>query len=442
MPAAMPCKTQGVTHRKLVALLVLEWQNTHELLRPMNLRESVWKDLFTSVTKIILQEKEWIHWTTTILCTNLFLCFEQWKIPDATAAVVKEWEELEKYQHGSWQNYRNKKEVIAEATHEGKTVHFASLIDVRHLKNSELEPQFQKYKGRSSCTPRWHCSGSFAVFTEQGSSASQVTAAKAMDIISRLPGCARQGADAVSAYTQVKMENALTLLKIPKSECPDIWIRLPQHKWPRSWSSMEDPVEICVVIFWQDCFVEGNSRKFFLEHGWEKVPNWECLFVHRERTILIRVCGRYKSSWKETKHWPNVESTHERSWYGTTNNILWPCLFGLRSMRMSNKQRYFGQQKYVWIQKSQLELQKATLFRETWREHFLMVLWHGRSCKERSAWKDFSNRRTKQLDSYTKSQHHTLTTTNSRKKKWDLSENWQRFARKIVFKMLIFGAYW
>ena len=73
-------------------------------------------------------------------------------------------------------------------------------------------------------------SGSYAVFTEQGSSASQMTAAKVMDIISRLPGCAGQAADAVSAYTQVKMEDAPTQLKIPQSECPDIWIRLPKHK--------------------------------------------------------------------------------------------------------------------------------------------------------------------------------------------------------------------
>ena len=41
--------------------------------------------------------------------------------------------------------------------------------------------------------------GSYAEFKEQGSSASQMTAAKAMDIISRLPGCAGQAADAVSA---------------------------------------------------------------------------------------------------------------------------------------------------------------------------------------------------------------------------------------------------
>ena len=84
-------------------------------------------------------------------------------------------------------------------------------------------------------------SGSYAVFTEQGSSASQVTAAKIMDIISRLPGCDGQAADAVSAYTQVKVEGAHKLLKIPKSECPDIWIRLPRHKWPKSWSSMGRP---------------------------------------------------------------------------------------------------------------------------------------------------------------------------------------------------------
>ena len=42
-----------------------------------------------------------------------------------------------------------------------------------------------------------------------------------MDIISRLPGCAGQAADAVSAETQVKMEDAPKLLKKPKSECPD-----------------------------------------------------------------------------------------------------------------------------------------------------------------------------------------------------------------------------
>ena len=105
-------------------------------------------------------------------------------------------------------------------TSAGATVHFASLMDICHLKNAELEAKHQKYKGRVVLRGDIvkDNSGSYAVFTEQGSSAAQMTAAKIMDIISRLPGCDGQAADAVSAYTQVKMEDAHKLLKIPKSE--------------------------------------------------------------------------------------------------------------------------------------------------------------------------------------------------------------------------------
>ena len=59
-------------------------------------------------------------------------------------------------------------------------------------------------------------SGSYAVFTEQGSSASQMTAAKVMDIISRPPGCAGQAAVAVSAYTQVKNGRCADVIEDPK----------------------------------------------------------------------------------------------------------------------------------------------------------------------------------------------------------------------------------
>ena len=131
------------------------------------------------------------------------------------------------------------------------------------------------------------------VFTEQGSSASQVSAAKVMDIISRLPGCAGHAVDAVSAYTQVKMEDGPKLLKIPKSECPDIWVRLPRHKWPQSLSSLEDPAvplepnlygHPLTRLLW-----ERQFEKIVLKYGWEKVSNWECLFVHREKGLFLSV---------------------------------------------------------------------------------------------------------------------------------------------------------
>ena len=113
-----------------------------------------------------------------------------------------------------------------------------------------------------------------AVFTEQGSSASQMTATKVMDVIARLPDCAGHAADAISAHTQVKMEDAPRLLKIPKSECPDILIRLPRHKWPKCWENIGDPVvplarnlygHPLAGLMWKRQFEE-----LFLERGWEK----------------------------------------------------------------------------------------------------------------------------------------------------------------------------
>ena len=120
-----------------------------------------------------------------------------------------------------------------------------------------------------------------------------MTAAKIMDIISRLPSCDGQAADAVSAYTQVKMEDPHKLLKIPKSECRDIGIRLPRHKWPKSCSSMEDPVvplernlygHPLAGLLW-----ERQFEKVLLKHGWEKISNCECLFVHREKGLFLSV---------------------------------------------------------------------------------------------------------------------------------------------------------
>ena len=57
-----------------------------------------------------------------------------------------------------------------------------------------------------------------------------MTAAEVMDVIARLPERDGQAADAISAHTLVNMEVAPKLLKIPKSECLDVWIRLPKHK--------------------------------------------------------------------------------------------------------------------------------------------------------------------------------------------------------------------
>ena len=153
---------------------------------------------------------------------------------------------------------------------------------------------------------------SYAVFTEQGHSASQMTAAKVMDIIS---GCAGQAADAVSADTQVKMEDAPTFLKIPKSHCPDIWIRLPKHKWSKSWSSMEDPVVPLERILYGHPLAgllwERQFEKILLEHGWENCLKMS-ICQPSKRTIPISVCGRYHSGKQSRKHRTYLDNSHGR----------------------------------------------------------------------------------------------------------------------------------
>ena len=101
------------------------------------------------------------------------------------------------------------------------------------------------------------------------------------------------------------MEDGYKLLIIPKSECPDIWIRLSRYKWPKSWSSMEDPVvplernlygHLLAGLVW-----ERRFEKVLLKHGWEKIPNWECPFVHREKGLFFSVYVDDKKRLKRNK---------------------------------------------------------------------------------------------------------------------------------------------
>ena len=61
-------------------------------------------------------------------------------------------------------------------------------------------------------------SGRQAVFTRQGASASQMTAAKVLEAISRLPGMAEEADDAVSEYTEVKTGDSCRLLTLMETK--------------------------------------------------------------------------------------------------------------------------------------------------------------------------------------------------------------------------------
>ena len=127
-------------------------------------------------------------------------------------------------------------------------------------------------------------SGSYAGFTEQGSSASQMTAAKVMDMKSRLPGCSGQAADAVSAYTQVNMEDAPTLLKKFQSQNVQtfgyVYWSTNGHDHGQVWKTQSFLLRgICTVILGQDCY--GNHLAF-----------WSQLFYGLENENALLRCQR------------------------------------------------------------------------------------------------------------------------------------------------------
>ena len=154
------------------------------------------------------------------------------KIPDAKAAVDKEWKKLETI--SAWQLGRVKSKEDAK-----KKVHFATLMDICHLKNGGVGNQNYR-SGRVVLRGEIvkDDSGAYAVFTEQGSSASQMTAAKSNGLLLQ---------DCHVVIDEQPMQDLLILRsnwrmlpdcsKFPKSECQDMWIRLPRHKCPQIMSN-------------------------------------------------------------------------------------------------------------------------------------------------------------------------------------------------------------
>ena len=81
--------------------------------------------------------------TQQILVHKFILFPQAMNIPDAKAAVDKEWKKLETIPAWQLEQVKIKKEVFLEAQRDKKKVHFATLMDICHFKNAELQPKLQ-----------------------------------------------------------------------------------------------------------------------------------------------------------------------------------------------------------------------------------------------------------------------------------------------------------
>ena len=131
--------------------------------------------LLRGIIKITLLRGRFNSLSQSNLVHKLILVNQAMKILDAKAAHDRKWEELEQFLASSVTKFKNKKEVIEHAQKRKDS----SLCNADGLVSLQVEQMFQTCKGcvviRGDLVQ--YDSGSCAAFTEQGSSASQMTSA-------------------------------------------------------------------------------------------------------------------------------------------------------------------------------------------------------------------------------------------------------------------------
>ena len=170
-------------------------------------------------------------------------------IPQALESVdFDDWRELSKRKSWLLGTVQPRAKVIEHAKREGQTIHSGSLQDLCHVTHSAFHDSQRTYKGHVvlGVDIVREESGFYAMFSEQGTSASHIVAAKCMNAIARVPGCSGEDFDAIGAYTQVGLDE----LKSGGSDVIETWISLPRSGGPKEWDNMVDHVyRLCLNLY-------------------------------------------------------------------------------------------------------------------------------------------------------------------------------------------------
>ena len=214
------------------------------------------------------------------------------------------------------------------------------------------------------------------------------------------------------------MEDAPKLLKISESECPDVWIRLPRHTWPKSWSSVEDPVvplernlfgHPLAGLLWETQF-----EKVLLKHGWEKIPNWECLFVHREKGLFLSVyVDDIKFAGKKQNLDPMWKLLNKEVDLGEPTSFLDHVYLGCTQRQCEISKDIVDNFRTIFESRiSSVRVEKLP-FPQNIRIFRGLMIW---LVMQRSVWNDIVSWQTRRLSNSTKYQLHALMTVISKKK--------------------------
>ena len=256
----------------------------------INPQDNDWNLVMLKIMKTTLRAKDSLRCHTAIWCASLLLCHKRWRFPMQKLQWIKNGINSRQFQHDTWEKSRATRRLFWKHK-EPKVMsilqHWCTYVTSR-MRN--WNPKLQMYKGRVVLRGDIvkDDSGAHAVFTEQGSPASQMSAANIMDVIARLPSCEGQAADAVSAYTQVKLLDAPDCSQFQSQNVQTCRYVFHDIKWPNSWTNVEGT--FWTKFIWssvsRDCSEKDNSKKLL---DGRKYQIGECMFVHWKQELFLSV---------------------------------------------------------------------------------------------------------------------------------------------------------
>ena len=170
--------------------------------------------------------------------------------------------------------------------------------------------------------------------------------------------------------------------------------------------------------------------EILLKHGWEKIPNWECLFVHREKGLLLSVyVDDIKLAGKKQNLDPMWKVLNKEVDLGEPTSFLDHVYLGCTQRKCEISEDIVDNYRTMFESRS-----SAGGIRENYHSLKIFVFLHGLMTwlvMQRSVWNDIVSWRTRRLSNSTKYLLHALMTTTSKKKKQNLLENCQIHALKL-----------
>ena len=323
------------------------------------------KERIESVTKRIHEEHIAGKGQNSVLHYNLVHKFipmlQAMNIPDAKAAVDKEWKSLRQFQHGMWEKSKAKRRSFSRhrKTTILSTLLFASLMDLCRIKNSELEATIPEVH-RKSCASRRQCerrlwslcsmhwTGLISIANDgRRSNGCYCSTTWLWRTSSWRNIGVHQSKDGKCSKIVANSQNR---------NVQDVWIRLPRHKIAqipgKHWRSRS----ISGTTFtWSSVsqFVVGKTiRRSFVQNleGKNYLIGNAYSFIENKSVLLSVYVDDIKMAGKNQNLAPAWKEFDERRWYWGANIISWSRLSRMHPTGMHTKrENHWTIQQDVWV---------------------------------------------------------------------------------------------